>query len=280
MGTLIKEPTLLRRDVYERVLERFGFDTIPDPSLETLNRLYKAWCRNVGYDNVLKRIYFGEGQTGPFPVMDPNDYLSTWMKHGTSGSCWPTGEAMFGLLELTGYDVERVAGQMLDCDDPMNPNHGSVMVHYDSRKFYVDPSIGAEQVLEIVDGTETRTDSKAFGIWCMGDGRVWWQPGHSRRAIEIALDLDQLSCNFFAYRYEKTKEFSLFNTTLYVRRNRDDGILTYGRGNILRVDPEGDFSAEPIEQSQLAAFLIEQMGLSEEIVSRVPLVDAEGANFE
>jgi arylamine N-acetyltransferase len=278
--TTVSVTTALRQDIYEQVLDRFGFDRKPDPSIETLNAIYKAWCRRIGYDNALKRIYIEEQQTGPFPVMDPNDFLASWMQHGTSGSCWPSAEALFGVLELTGFMPERVAGQMLECNDPMNPNHGALIVHLDGRRFYVDPGIGAEEALELIDGQPSKTDNQAFGIWNDGDGHVWWRPGHSRRAIEIVMDLHRLSYDFFAYRYEKTKEFSLFNTTLYVRRNRDDGILTYGRGNILRVDPQGELTAEPIEPAAVPAFLIEQMGLSEEIVSRIPLKDEEGAKFE
>jgi len=272
--------TMLRQDVYERLLERIGFEREPDPDLATLNAIYKFWSRDVGYDNVLKRIYIEEGHSGPFPVMDPSDFIENWMKHGTSGSCWPSSEALYGVLALAGYRPERTAGQMLECNDPMDPNHGAIIVHLDGKRMYVDPGVAAEQALELVPGKPNRTPSEAFGIWDEGDGHVWWRPGHSRRAIEVVMDLDKLSYEFFADRYEKTKEFSLFNTTLYVRRNRDDGILTYGRGNILRVDTQGELTAEPIDESEIPAFLIEQMGLSEEIVARVPLKDDEGAQFE
>lgn len=272
--------TILRRNVYERLLERIGFSGDPEPNIETLNRIYKFWCRDVGYDNVLKRIYIDEGHTGPFPVMDPNDFLESWMKHGTSGSCWPSSEALYGVLALAGFVPERVAGQMLECNDPMDPNHGAIIVHLDGKRLYVDPGMAAEVALEIVPGKPNRTASKAFGIWDEGDGHIWWQPGHSRRAIEAVMDMENLSYDFFSHRYEKTKEFSLFNTTLYVRRNRDDGILTFGRGNVLRVDTQGELTAEPMDDKDVPAFLVEKMGLSEEIVARVPLVDEEGAKFE
>lgn len=272
--------TVLKRDICEAVLESFGYSCMPEPTLDALNAIYKAWCRRVGYDNVLKRIYIETNATGPFPVMDPNDYLEAWMKHGTSGSCWPSSEALLGVLTHIGFHVERVAGQMLECNDPMNPNHGGLVVHLDGKRYHVDPSLGAEVALELIDGEATSTGSKAFGIWNTGDGHVWWRPGHSRRAIEIVFDLHNLSYDFFSYRYEKTKEFSLFNTTLYIRRNRDGEIITYGRGNILRVDTEGELTATPIEPKDTLPFLVEQMGLSEEIVSQVPLQDMEGAKFE
>jgi arylamine N-acetyltransferase len=270
----------LGRAVYEQAMEKLGFTDQPPATLDTLNAIYKSWCRRVGYDNALKRIYIEEGHSGPFPVMDPNDFLTRWMEDGTSGSCWPSGEALYGVLVHTGFTIERVAGQMLECNDPMNPNHGALRAHLNGRIYHVDPGVGSEEVLELIPGEATSTPSPAFGIWNTGDGHVWWRPGHSRRPIEIVMDLHNLSAEFFAYRYEKTKEFSLFNTTLYVRRNRDDGILTYGRGNILRVSPEGELTAEPIDIADIPGFLIEQMGLSERLVARIPLKDVEGAKFE
>lgn len=280
IDTVAAVSTVLRQDVYERLLERMGYAAKPDADLDTLNAIYKFWSRKVGYDNVLKRIHIEEGHDGPFPVMDPNDFIENWMRHGTSGSCWPSSEAMYGVLALTGFRPERIAGQMLECNDPMDPNHGALIVHLEGKRFYVDPGVAAEVALELVTGQPNRTASDAFGIWDEGDGHVWWRPGHSRRAIEVVMDLDNLSYEFFADRYEKTKEFSLFNTTLYVRRNRDEGIVTMGRGNILRVDPTGELTAEPIDEKDAPAFLIEQMGLSEEIVARVPIRDQEGALFE
>ncbi len=271
--------TVLKEGVYERFLERVGFTKRPDPNRSTLDAIFSKWCRDVGYDNVLKRIYFHENHSGELPVMNPNDFIEAWMKHGTSGSCWPSGEALYGVLHLTGFNVERVAGQMLECNDPMDPNHGALIVHLDGKRLYVDPGIASEDALELVEGAETKTDNNAYGVWCKGDGHVWWRPGHSRTPIEIETKYWDLSYEYFAERYEKTKEFSLFNTSLYIRRNRGDGILTYGRGNVLTVDGEGNLTAEPISDADLPEFLVTKMGLSEEIASRVPLTDEQGAEF-
>ena len=68
--------TDLREPLFERVLERFGFSGRPEPTRETLDRVVKQWSRLIGYDNVLKRIYMAERQTGAFPSMDPNDFFS------------------------------------------------------------------------------------------------------------------------------------------------------------------------------------------------------------
>ena len=274
------EKSILTDKNYEKVIERFGFSAKPEPTLDNLNRLYKAWCRGVGYDNILKRVYYAAGDTGPFPVMNPNDFVSTWIKHGTSGSCWPTAEALFNILLKTGYDVERVSCEMLNCGDPMRPNHGTCFVHIDGSVYVVDTGVVSEEVLQLVEGQDTKTSSKAFGIWSKGDGHVWWRPSHSTQNIEIAMIDRDCGYEYFAHRYEKTKEFSLFNHSLYVRKNKDDGIITYGRGNVIRVDPAGEMSVTPIDPEGVPALLIEEMGLSEEIVSKTPIQDEEGAKFD
>lgn len=268
-GASSERPTL-RPKVLEQTLERFGFSRRPEPTLESLQALYKAWSRCVGYDNVQKRVYYAEGRTGPFPNMDPNDFLNAWMKHGTGGSCWPSAEAWFQILLSLGFDVRRVAGQMLECDDPMKPNHGTVIATINSVEYAVDTGMVGEDPLPLIPGIETASPNKAFGLWSTGKGDIWWRPGHSRRAIQYVTQFDPCTGPYFAERYEKTKEFSLFNDVLYVRRNKNDGIVTVGRGNRIVVTPDGEMSATPINPDEMKRILIEEMHLSEEIASKIP----------
>lgn len=270
--------TRVRQGLAERVFSRFGFAGIPDPTLANLNAIYKAWSRCVGYDNVQKRVYFANGGRGPFPLADPNDFLEAWIRHGTAGSCWVVAEAYYGLLRHAGYDARRVAGQMLDCDDPMKPNHGSVIVTIDDIEYAADPSMCGEEAIALLPGRKTAAASAAHGLWSEGDGNFWWRPGHSRRPIEYTTQFERCTYEFFVERYEKTKEFSLFNGVLYVRRNIDDGILSYGRGHALRVDARGELSAEPVEPRDVPELLVTKMGLSEEIVARIP-ADEGGPTF-
>lgn len=271
--------TDLREELFERVLERFGFSARPDPTQATLDRVMMQWSRQVGYDNVQKRIHIAENRTGAFPVQDPNDFFEGFLRHGTSGGCWPSSEALFGLLRLIGFRVERIAGTMPEVPDPLSPAHGAVDVHIDDRLFRADPSLGAEAALELIDGVATAQNSPAHGIWSQGDGSVGWRPGHSRSPLTVVIWLRGLSGAFFAYRNEATKRFSIFNNALYVRKNREDGVWTYGRGKLCKVDPAGSLTAEDVDIADLPALLVDGFGLSPEIVDRLPLHDSVGANF-
>jgi N-hydroxyarylamine O-acetyltransferase len=271
--------TALRPAVYERVLERFGYSSKPDPTIETLNGLVKCWSRQVGYDNVQKRIFITQQRTGAFPVQDPNDFFEAFLAHGTSGGCWPSAEAMFGLLRLTGFTVSRVAGTMPEVPDPMRPAHGALDVVIDGRRYRADPSLGAEAALELIAGEPTAQASPAHGIWSEGDLKVWWRPGHTRTPLSVVIWQHDLSAAYFAYRNEATKQFSIFNNALYIRRNMDDGVLTYGRGKLTRVSPQGELTTEEVETRDLPELLVERFGLSPEIVAATPLVDDDGARF-
>jgi arylamine N-acetyltransferase len=271
--------TDLRAPIFERVLERFGFSGRPDPTRETLDEVVKQWSRLVGYDNVLKRIHIAEQHTGAFPSMDPNEFFTAWLKHGVAAGCWPSTEAMYGLLSLIGFRVSRLAGTMPEVPDPLLPAHAGLDVVVDGRTYRADPSLGAEAALELVDGVATRQASQAHGIWCEGDRIVRWRPGHMRSPLSTVMWLKDLSYAFYAYRNEATKAFSIFNYSLYVRKNQDDGVLTYGRGALVTVTPAGELSAAPVEPRHARELLVERFGLSEEIAARVPIVDDEGARF-
>lgn len=272
--------TDLRPAIFERVLERLGFSQRPDPTRETLDQIVQRWARQIGYDNVLKRIYIAEQQTGALPSMDPNDFFTAWLKHGVAAGCWPSTEAMYGLLFLLGFRVSRLAGTMPEVPDPLLPAHAGLDVALDDRTFRADPSLGAEAALELIDGVPTRQASAAHGIWCEGDRIVWWRPGHMRTPLSTVFWLRDLSPAFYAYRNEATKAFSIFNHSLYVRKNHADGVLTYGRGALVTVTPAGELSAAPVDPKDARELLVTRFGLSEEIAARVPIADDEGARFQ
>ncbi len=271
--------TELRDETLEQVLEYLGFSDRPDPTIENLNEILRNWSIHFGYDNVAKRIYLAERQTGAFPIMDPNDYFEMAIKHGTGGGCWPSGEACFGLLRRLGFDAERIAGTMMIVGDPLYPAHGGLDVHFGDRTFRAEPSLGADAALELIEGTATKHENEAFGMWQNGDCNVWWRPGHSRTAIEVTMGLRKLSSAFFYYRNEATKQFSIFNSSAYVRRTRENGSLTYARGKLIAINQAGEMFAEEIAPDAWKPLLIERFGLSEEIVDRMP-EDDDGVAFD
>lgn len=271
--------TELREAMVERALEYLSFSSQPEPTIETLNEIAKQWSAKLGYDNICKRIHIEEQRTGAFPVMDPNDFFESAIAHGTGGGCWPSGEAAFGLLQRLGFNAERVAGTMLIVGDPLYPAHGAINVEIDSRTYRMEPSLGAEAALELIEGERTSHENEAFGLWQDGDCNVWWRPGHSRTAIETTIKLHGLSSAFFYYRNEATKQHSIFNNSLYIRRNRNHGSLTYARGKLIEINENGIMTSADVDPKDLTSLLIDSLGLSEQIVSQIP-DDREGVAFD
>jgi len=271
--------TELREEMLERALAYLGFSSRPEPTVETLNEIAKQWSAKMGYDNICKRIHIGEQRTGAFPIMDPNDFFESAILHGTGGGCWPSGEAAFGLLLSLGFKVDRVAGTMLIVGDPLYPAHGAINIEIEGRTYRMEPSLGAEAALELIDGVRTSHENEAFGLWQDGDCNVWWRPGHSRTAIETTIKLYGLSSAFFYYRNEATKRHSVFNNSIYIRRNRNKGSLTYARGKLIEISEAGNMSAVEVDPKDVGPLLIESFGLSEHIVDQLP-ADREGVSFD
>jgi len=74
---------------------------------------------------------------------------------------------------------------------------------------------------------------------------------------------------FFVSRYERANRVGFFNDTLMVSRRFADSIVTIGRGHrrVLTVDGLTKTELTNAERDQL---LIEEMGLSPEVVSMIP----------
>lgn len=178
------EPALV-----ERVLERLGLPTTPEPDLPGLATLYRAWCRRVPFDNVWKRIHLAEGLAGPLPGDALEDFFATWLRHATGGTCWAGNGTLAALLTALGFATERVLSTMRVAPD-LPPNHGSVCVTIDGARHLVDASMLFDEPLPLVPGATTRIDHPAWGVTCRPEGERWavgWRPLHAE-SLECGLD--------------------------------------------------------------------------------------------
>jgi hypothetical protein len=77
------------------------------------------------------------------------DFFTAWLEHGTGGTCWPSSNALFALLEALGFEARRVAGSMYDLGVR---NHGSVKVRLGGRDWLFDSSMLTIEPLPLGDG--------------------------------------------------------------------------------------------------------------------------------
>ncbi|HZT05787.1 MAG TPA: arylamine N-acetyltransferase [Chloroflexota bacterium] len=269
---MIGPADVLSRDIVERVLLKLGVATEPAPNLEGLSAVYRAWCQRVPFDNVKKLIHLGEECGGPFPGDDANDFFDSWLRHGTGGTCWAGNGALFALLNTLGFAATRgIATMMRSPNTP--PNHGTVVVELDGSRYLVDASILHGEPLRLEEAGATATAHPAWGVRCeLRDGRwnVAWLPLTAPERIFCRVERLGASADEFRRMHESTRSWSLFNYALSARVNRRDAVVGAGLGRRVTITATGAVTQQPLSPQERARLLIDEIGMSEEIVSRLP----------
>jgi N-hydroxyarylamine O-acetyltransferase len=267
----------------EQVLTRLGLDDRPVVDLEGLTRVYRAWCENVPFDNVIKRVYFGEGRQGPMPGTAPAEFLQNFVDHGTGGTCWVTSGGLFAVLVELGFDARRVSGNMVGVGEFDEPNHGSTAVVIDGSGYLVDSSILSHDPIPLRDQQDSESAyplQETTAQWTGSTWRINWLPGHGRDHLVMQLDGPGLGeardFRFWEWRSEVSRTSSFFNDALYIRKSVLPGIRTIGRGKLISIDPPEEVAVMDLTADDQRRILVETFGLSEEIVARIPPDSTDG----
>lgn len=262
----------LSDELLERVLIRLGFTQRPEPTLENLRRIYAAWCQRVPFDNVRKLIHVRTGNAGPFPGSTAEDFFMAWLRHGTGGTCWAGAGACLALLTALGFDAMRGLGTMLVVPE-VPPNHGTVQVSFGAENYLVDCSMLHGEPLRLDGKPETVVDHPAWGVHGFqrnGHWHIAWRPLHKLDGLECRLEGFGYTHEDYAQRYELTRAWSPFNYELCVRLNRGDRVIGAGFGKAASLGADGSVVSQPVSDAERRRLLIEDIGLSEEIVSQLP----------
>jgi arylamine N-acetyltransferase len=275
ISDVVSEPVLAPQLV-ERVLERLGLRQRPSPDLAGLNALYAAFCGNVPFDNIQKRIWFAGPQTTPLPGGDPTEFFNNWLQHGTGGTCWPINGALYALVRACGFEARRITGSVIVEGYPRGANHGSVVVTLEGINYLVDAWMDSFKVLPLVSGKPASTGSGIHDISAapIGDSfEIYCYPGWLREQplpFRIESEHDPIDHAFFLARYALTKKMGFFNDALFICRHFPNSILTLGRNSKFRVSADGTLTKTQPTEGERRAALIEEFGLSEEIVEAIP----------
>src|SRR5262245_20524864 len=120
----------------EEVLACLGLSQREEPTLDFLQQLYRAWCQRVPFDNILKMIHVHSGNPAPLPGSTAEDFLQSWLKLKTGGTCWSSANAFYTLLVSLGFEASLGVGTMLAAPD-LPPNHGTVIVTLEGAVYLV-----------------------------------------------------------------------------------------------------------------------------------------------
>jgi arylamine N-acetyltransferase len=271
--SVVGPPTsVLPEELVERILARLGFSDRPDPTPESLRAIYASWCRKVPFDNVRKLIHVRTGDSGPLPGNTATDFFSVWLQHGTGGTCWAGSDALHALLATLGFDVLRGIATMLVAPE-LPPNHGCTMVKFGDERFLVDSGMLHGAPLLLDRGRETGITHRAWGLQCSRKNGRWhinWRPLHKVDGFECRLEWFGAGEDEYRDYHDQTRGWSPFNYEVTARVNRGDEVKGLAFGNAVTLRADGSVSTTPVAHDERVRVLVEDIGLSEEIASRLP----------
>ena len=264
-------------------IERLGLGDVR-PDLDGLRRVYRSWCRNIPFDSARKRIFQAAGARGPLPGARPETFFEEWLRDGSGGSCWSTSLALHVLCVRLGFSARLAVGTM-QTDPDVRGNHGTVLVRTEGLHL-VDSSMLFEEPLELHAARSTHREDPLHPVSarpCEVDGgqswMVRWRPAHTDRLVDCLVEGREVSMEEWDSLHERTRDYSLFNAALYVRRNTASEILAFGRGRLTRRNPDGALSRCAVPQTAVPDLLRSSFGFSDELIAALP-PDDDGPAFD
>jgi arylamine N-acetyltransferase len=268
------QPTeALSTDLLEQVLSRLGLADRPAPTLDGLQALYAAWCRKVPFDNVRKLIHIHHHHPGPLPGDDATDFFEAWLTYGTGGTCWAGNGALHALLVSLGFCATRGMGAMR-AEPEAPPTHGTVLVTCEETRYLVDASILHCTPLPLHASTPTGIAHPVWGVHCTRRDGAWyirWRPVHQPDGMDCRLQYLHVSRETFRERHERSRAWSPFNYELYARGIRGEAVVGVAHGQRVAFDRAGGVSHIPLGRDGCLRVLVDELGMKEEIVHRLPL---------
>ena len=262
----------LSMDLLEQVLSRLGLADRPAPTLDGLQTLYAAWCRKVPFDNVRKLIHLHSHAPGPLPGDDPSEFLEAWLTYGTGGTCWAGNGALHAVLASLGFNASRGMGTMR-ADPEAPPTHGTVLVTWEGTWYVVDASILHGAPLPLHESAPTRVAHPVWGVHCTKRDGTWfirWRPLHQPEGLDCRLQYLHVSRETFRERHEQSRAWSPFNYEVYARTIRGETMVGVAHGQRVAFDSAGGVSHTPLGGDERVRVLIDELGMKEEIVRRLP----------
>jgi N-hydroxyarylamine O-acetyltransferase len=242
----------------------------PARDLAGLRAVYAAWCRGVPFDSVLKMIHVAEARPGPLPGSTSESFFEAWLACGAGGTCWAGNGALHGLLEALGFDARRAIATMMPSHSPA-PNHGSVVVSLEGERWITDASILTSEPIRIPAHRESAGTGPLPRLeWLDGKPALIWRTlrvpeGFPCRIERIGAD----TAEWDAF-HRQSGAWSPFNFELSARVMRGATTIGVSPGQRFAIDANGSISASPQDHAARQRFLVDELGISEDVARRLP----------
>lgn len=262
----------LTPEIVEQILTKLGFSEPPTVDFSGLSQVYKAWCNKVPFDNIRKRIHLAKNNPHPLPGHDDVDFFQGWLRFGVGGTCWAGNAALYALLDTLGFACKRGTATM-QIRPQQPPDHGTVSVQCEEKQFLVDASMLHNTPLLLAPSKPTAIEHPAWGLSCTPLDKHWsirWRPLHMLDGCTCRIMELSVTRKTFRQLNEASRTRSPFNFSLYIRLNRGESVKGISDGMGFTYSSSGKITQETLTIEQRRKMLIEQMGISEEILSRIP----------
>jgi len=260
--------------VAEHVLQKLGFSAQPEINEVGLTEIYQAWCRNVPFDNIRKRIMAKTGESLSLPGFTPADFFSHWLNYGVGGTCWASHGALFSLLDVMGFPVKMGISTMLS-SQPLpgaSPGHGTLIVNFGDMPLLVDATMFHNKPLRL---EENDSNHKVWGTSTHYRQDYWhinWKPLGRPRVDCRLLELNAAESEF-PRRHELSRDASRFNGATLIRLARLDSIIGMVKGEYVTRHANGEETFHPLTYVEQQQLLIEKFNIAEEIAMEIPMDD-------
>lgn len=261
----------MRGDLVDAVLDRFGIGR-PPQDLQGLRSVYAAWCGSVPHENTRKLIHARAGLGTPLPGSTADEFFAAWLEDGTGGTCWAANGALHDLLNALGFEVERAIATMLSMPDVVRPNHGSVVVSVDGERWITDASILSGEPICMPDPGDAWDDGAPLPRfeWLGGKAAVRWRALNAPEGFPCRIERIGATWEDWDSLHQRTAAWSPFNYMLNARLLRGGASIGAARGQRYVFRADGSHVVSPLEGDARTHFLVEELGISEEIARRVP----------
>lgn len=265
----------LSKTQLDAIAEKLGIPSEVPHTAEGLSTIYKAWSRNVGYDNVSLLKYLDNGSQGMVPGIPSEVYFDLWLEHDIANFCWANAQALSDVLNAYGFRTARAMGTMgTGRNLPIFAiPHGSLLAWVNDDKYLVDATFLCEEALALVPGEQTTAGTGSLQVWSDADGLIRWQLPQSRFSGSFRLEDEDVSYDRFIEEHKLTIDGlangRLYRDKLYMRRNVDGGTVTYDQGHIVRRSADS-FAIDKVPKGEAHDLLQSVFGLSEAVIAEIP----------
>lgn len=256
----------------DEVLERLGFADRPGLDEDGLAAVYRAWCRNIPFDNLRKLVALHYDMP-ELPGIDPADFFAAWLLTGAGGTCWSSNNGLYALLTGLGFEAGLHAASMWDM---VEFNHGTTVVALDGVDWMVDSSVLSDAPLPLVDGRPAEVAHGGYVVRAEPDPDGWLVHFPSaeegvRVPCRLHHPIDRAATR---EANERSREASPFNETLTARTNDADGVWVV-RGRMLTRVTATERRTRELSDAEMDEFLVDGLGYTPQLVAEVRGVLAE-----